>query len=206
VNKTMTIDTVEQASSMSLPIALDVHSVLLTDEQFYQLCRDNRDLRLELTAQGELIIMPPTGSLTGWRNAKIIYRLTAWAEIDGTGLSFDSSTGFKLPNGAKRSPDAAWIKLDRWEALNKKEQEGFAPICPDFVVELRSPDDSLSTLQEKMVEYIENGARLGWLIDPKAKRVYVYQPGQAVEMLENPETVSGDPVLPAFALGLKEIW
>ena len=202
----MTTETLEQDSLMSLPIALDMHSVLLTDEQFYQLCIDNRDLRLELTAQGELIIMPPTGSLTGYRNARIIYRLTAWAETDGTGMSFDSSTGFKLPNGAKRSPDAAWVRRERWEALNKKEQEGFAPICPDFVVELRSPDDSLSTLQEKMAEYIENGARLGWLLDPKAKRVYRYQPGQDVECLENPETVSGEPVLPAFVFSLKDIW
>ena len=162
----MTRETVEQALSMSLPIALDVHSVHLSDEQFYQLCRDNRDLRLELTAEGELIIMPPTGSLTGWRNAKINYRLTAWAEADGTGLTFDSSTGFTLPNGTKRSPDAAWIKRERWEALTEKEQEGFAPLCPDFVAELRSPDDSLSTLQDKMAEYVENGAKLGLLFDP----------------------------------------
>src|ERR1041384_2558535 len=131
----MTRETVEQVSAMTLPIALDLHSLHLSDEQFYQLCRNNRDLKLELTAEGELIIMPPTGSLTGWRNAKIIYRLTAWAETDGNGLTFDSSTGFTLPNGAKRSPDAAWIKRERWEALTDKEQQGFAPVCPDFVVE-----------------------------------------------------------------------
>jgi Uma2 family endonuclease len=191
---------------MSLPVALDVHSVHLSDEQFYQLCRNNRGLRLELTAEGELIIMPPTGSLTGWRNAKFNYRLTAWAEANGTGLTFDSSTGFTLPNGAKRSPDAAWIKRERWELLTEKEQEGIAPICPDFVAELRSADDSLSTLQDKMVEYIENGAQLGLLFDPKMRRVYLYRPGGAVEVLENPETISCDPILPGFILSLKDIW
>ncbi|MEW6212126.1 MAG: Uma2 family endonuclease [Acidobacteriota bacterium] len=191
---------------MSLPIALDIHSVHLTDAQFYQICADNKDLRLELTAQGELIIMPPTGSLTGWRNARINYYLTAWAEQDGTGLTFDSSTGFTLPNGAKRSPDAAWIKRERWESLTEKEQEGFAPLCPDFVMELRSPDDSLSTLQDKMVEYIENGAQLGWLFDPKARRVYIYRPGSDLELLDNTETISGESVLPGFVLRLKDIW
>lgn len=202
----MTRETVEQVSSLALPIALDLHSLHLSDEQFYQLCRNNRDLKLELTAEEELIIMPPTGSLTGWRNAKIIYRLTAWAEADGNGLTFDSSTGFTLPNGAKRSPDAAWIKRERWEALTDKEQQGFAPICPDFVVELRSPDDSLPALQVKMAEYIENGAQLGFLFDPKTRRVYVYRTGQPVETLENPETISGEPTLPGFILNLKDIW
>ncbi|MBI2876469.1 MAG: Uma2 family endonuclease, partial [Candidatus Tectomicrobia bacterium] len=159
-------------------VTLDVHSVGLSDEQFHRLCQNNRDLRIELTAQGELIIMPPTGSKTGWRNAKIIHRLTAWAEQDRSGLTFDSSTGFTLPNGAKRSPDAAWIRRERWEALTEEEQEGFAPICPDFVLELRSPADKLSMVQDKMHEYMENGAQLGWLIDPKERRVYVYRPGQ----------------------------
>jgi Uma2 family endonuclease len=202
----MTTDVLKQAPSASLPIAVDVHSLHLTDEQFYQLCRDNPDLRFELTAQGELIIMPPTGSLTGWRNANINHRLTAWAETDGSGLTFDSSTGFRLPNGAKRSPDAAWIRRDRWDALTEEEKEGFAPICPDFVMELRSPDDSLSSLQDKMTEYIENGAQLGWLLDPKTKRVYVYRPEKPVECLEQPESVSGDPILVGFVLKLKDIW
>ena len=202
----MTQERVEPFVSMSLPVALDVHSVQLSDRQFQRLCRDNRDLRFELTAKGELIIMPPTGALTGWRNAKLTYRLTAWAEADGTGVTFDSSTGFTLPNGAKRSPDASWIKCERWEALTEKERQGFAPLCPDFVVELRSPEDSLSALQEKMVEYQESGAQLGLLIDPKAKRVYVYRPEQTVEVLENPEAVSCEPLLPLFALSLKDIW
>jgi len=202
----MTTDVFEQVSPTSLPVAVDVHSLHLTDEQFLQLCRDNRDLRFELTAEGELIIMPPTGSMTGWRNADINHQLTTWAKSDGTGLTFDSSTGFRLPNGAKRSPDAAWIKRDRWDALTEREKEGFAPLCPDFVLELRSADNSLSSLQDKMVEYLDNGAQLGWLIDPKARRVYVCRPGQAVEWLEQPEAVSGDTVLPGFVLKLKDLW
>ena len=207
-----------------LPLALDVGSVGLTDEQFYRLCRDNRDLRIELTSQGEIIIMPPTGSTTGWRNSEINYHLTDWSKKDGAdklhpadklhgadklhprGLTFDSSTGFTLPNGARRSPDAAWIRRDRWDALTEDEQEGFAPLCPDFVLELRSSQDSLTTLQDKMVEYMENGAQLGWLIDPKNKHVYIYRPGQPVEHLDDPESVSGDPLLPGFVLNMKEIW
>src|ERR1044071_3616876 len=196
----MTTDVIEPISLTSLPVAVDVHSLHLTDEQFLQLCRDNRDLRFELTAEGELIIMPPTGSLTGWRNADINHQLTAWAKSDGTGLTFDSSTGFRLPNGAKRSPDAAWIRRDRWDALTEQEKEGFAPLCPDFVLELRSTDDSLSSLQDKLAEYIANGAQLGWLIDPKAKRVYIYRPNQPIECLDQPEAVSCDTVLPGFGL------
>ncbi|HJQ23274.1 MAG TPA: Uma2 family endonuclease [Blastocatellia bacterium] len=199
-------DIFEQVARTALPVAVDVHALQLTDAQFLQLCRDNRDLRFELTAEAALIIMPPTGSLTGWRNADINYQLTAWAKGDGTGLTFDSSTGFKLPNGAKRSPDAAWIKRDRWDVLTDQEKEGFAPICPDFVLELRSADDSLPALQDKMAEYLDNGAQLGWLIDPKDKRVYVYRPGQSVECLEQPEGVSGDAILPAFVFNLKGLW
>ena len=199
-------ETVEQTPPVSVPIALDMHSVGLSDEQFYNLCKDNRDLRLELTASGELIIMPPTGSLTGWRNADLNYQLTAWSKRDGTGLTFDSSTGFSLPNGAKRSPDASWIRTERWQALTEQQQEGLAPICPDFVIELRSPDDSIPKLQDKMVEYLDNGARLGWLIDPKTRRVYVFRPGLPVECLENPESVSGDPVLPGFVLKMNGVW
>jgi Uma2 family endonuclease len=187
-------------------VALDLHSVRLTDEQFYQLCQDNEDLRLELTAEGELIIMPPTGGTTGSRNSTINYQIAGWAIKDGTGLSFDSSTMFILPNGAKRSPDGSWVSRERWDALSQEERDKFAPLCPDFVLELRSPSDSLSFLQDKMDEYISNGAGLGFLLDPKAKRVYVYRPGQPVESLDNPRTVSGDPVLPGFVLDLKDIW
>ena len=186
-------------------VALDFHSVTLNDEQFYQLCRDNEGLRLELTADGELIIMAPTGGTTGSRNSRIIARLTVWAEKDGTGVSFDSSTMFNLPNGAKRSPDAAWITSQRWDSLTELEREAFVPLCPDFVVELRSPSDTFSFLQEKMREYIENGARLGLLIDPNAKQVYVYRPDQATECLTDPQDISCEPVLPGFVLSMKDI-
>lgn len=187
-------------------VALDLHSVRLTDEQFYQLCQDNDDLRLELTAEGELIIMPPTGGITGSRNATITYQITGWAIEDGTGLSFDSSTMFCLPNGAKRSPDAAWVSRERWDALTEEERESFVPLCPDFVLELRSATDSLSFLKDKMQEYIANGAQLGLLIDPKSKQAYVYRSNQPAECLDNPRLISGDPVLPGFALDLKDIW
>ena len=191
---------------LDYPVALDVHSVKLTDEQFYQLCQDNEDLRLELTAEGELIIMAPTGGTTGVRNATIGARLTVWAEVDGTGVSFDSSTMFCLPNGAKRSPDAAWVRREKWDALSEKERESFVPLCPDFVLELRSATDSLSALQEKMQEYMANGAQFGLLLDPRSKQAYVYRPNQTVERLDNPQTIAGDPVLPGFVLDLKDIW
>jgi Uma2 family endonuclease len=189
-----------------LPLRIDVRSINLGDDEFYRLCRDNRELRLELTAQGELLIMSPTGSETGRKNAKLNYRLVAWAVVDGTGECFDSSTGFTLPNGAKRSPDASWIRRERWEALSEEQREKFAPICPDFVVELRSPDDTLSALQEKMQEYIENGAELGLLLDPFDRAVYIYRPGEGVVHLEDPQSVDGDPVLRGFTLKLSDIW
>lgn len=187
-------------------LTLNLQSIELTDEQFYQLGRDNPDLRFELTAGRELVIMAPTGSKTGWRNSKITQRLANWAEEDSTGLSFDSSTGFSLPNGAKRSPDASWLKRERWDVFSPKQQEGFAPLCPDFVVELRSPDDRLPALQEKMEEYVENGAQLGWLIDPAEKCVYIYRPGQQPECLRDPATVTGDPILPGFVFKPSDIW
>ncbi|HJQ69282.1 MAG TPA: Uma2 family endonuclease [Blastocatellia bacterium] len=178
----------------------------LTDEDFYDFCQLNPDLRLECTAEGDLIIMPPTGAETGGRNFTLIVVFGNWVIVDGTGKGFDSSTIFKLPNGAHRSPDLAWVKLSRWQALTKKERRGFAPLCPDFVVELRSHTDSLSMLKEKMDEYIANGAQLGWLIDPIEKKVYVYRPGAQAECLDNPETLSGDPLLKGFTLALEPIW
>ena len=189
-----------------VPMKLNVQKAKLTDEQFLQLCQENRDLRLELTAQKELVIMPPTGTETGWRNNEISYALTAWAKADGAGLVFDSSTGFTLPNGAKRSPDASWVKGERWDALTAEQRAGFAPLCPDFVVELRSPTDDLVVLQEKLEEYLANDARLGWLIDPIDHRVYVYRPGQPVKVLDNPASLKGDPVLPGFVLAVDELW
>ena len=189
-----------------LPFKLSVRRVKLTEEQFALLCQENRDLRFELTAQQELVIMPPAGSETGWRNGRLTYRLTAWSDVDGTGLVFDSSAGFTLPNGAIRSPDASWVQRDRWNALAQEQREKFAPLCPDFVVELRSRTDRLADLQEKMQEYMDNGARLGWLLDPIDTRVSIYRPGQPVEMLENPDTLGGDPVLPGFVLPVHELW
>lgn len=193
---------------LSSPIVLLLPPELrMTDEQFFEFCQINRDLRIERNKLGEISIMPPTGSETGNRNFKIALQLGIWAEQDSTGICFDSSTGFKLLTGAERSPDASWIKLDRWNTLTPQQQQKFAPICPDFVVELRSPSDNLKPLQEKMVEYMqEPGIQLGWLIDRKHRKVYIYRPGLEVECLDNPETVSGDPVLPEFVLNMSKIW
>ncbi|MGH7999718.1 MAG: Uma2 family endonuclease [Brasilonema sp.] len=178
----------------------------LTDEQFFQLCQANRDLSFERTATGELIIMPPTGGETSNRNGRLNQQLFNWADADGTGIAFDSSGGFKLPNGADRSPDAAWVKLERWNTLTKEQQTRFLPLCPDFVVELLSPSDSLKVTQEKMEEYRDNGALLGWLINRKSRQVEIYRIGQEVEVLENPDRLSGEAVLPGFLLNLEAIW
>ncbi|MBX9254556.1 Uma2 family endonuclease [Desmonostoc muscorum CCALA 125] len=179
-------------------------TIELTDEQFFQLCQNNRDLRLERTAEGELIIMPPTGWESGNRNSRLTQRLGNWTDADGTGLAFDSSTGFKLLNGANRSPDASWVSRQRLEALNP-DPDRFLPMAPDFAVELRSASDSLKTVQEKMREYINNGVRLGWLIDPQNQRVEIYRPGQDVEILPSPTSLSGEDVLRGFVLDLAQI-
>ncbi|MFB2917709.1 MULTISPECIES: Uma2 family endonuclease [Aerosakkonema] len=179
----------------------------MTDEQFFEFCQINRDLRIERNKFGELIIMPPTGSETGNREGNVFGQLWVWSEQDGTGIAFSPSTGFKLSTGAERSPDASWIKLERWNALSSEEQQKFAPICPDFVIELRSPSDNLKPLQEKMAEYMrEPGVQLGWLIDRKQRKVYIYHPAREVECLDNPDRVSGDPVLPGFVLNMSKVW
>jgi Uma2 family endonuclease len=189
---------------LQLPQDLTLH---VTPAQFASLAAANRELRLERTATGELIVTPPTGSETGNRNLQLGYFLVRWIEEEGGhGLAFDSSSGFELPNGANRSPDVSWVCQERWDALTPEQRQGFAPLCPDFVVELRSASDRLKDLRAKMQEYLENGARLGWLIDPKHKRVEIYRPGQAVEMLENPIALSGEQVLPGFTLTLKRVW
>ncbi|AFY35076.1 Uma2 family endonuclease [Calothrix sp. PCC 7507] len=186
---------------------VNLKSVLeLTDEQFFNLCQVNRDLRFERTATGELIIMPPTGGETGNRNAGLTAQIWIWNEQNKLGIAFDSSTGFKLPNGADRSPDASWLQLERWNALTQEEKTKFLPLCPDFVVELLSPSDSLSATQEKMREYLDNGVRLGWLINRKSRQVEIYRPGQEVEVLNSPATLSGEDVLPGFVLKLEAIW
>ena len=187
---------------LSVPFRLKVEATRLTERQFVELCRENRDLRFELTADKELVIMAPTSSETGRQNNEIAYTLTAWAKREGSGLSFDSSTGFRLPNGAIRSPDAAWVRRERWQALSPEQRRGFAPLCPDFVLELRSPSDQLSALQDKMREYIDSGARLAWLLDPSQKRAYIYRPGRPVERRDDPPRLEGDPVLPGFVLRL----
>ena len=178
----------------------------LTDEQFFQLCQHNRDAKFERSASGELIIMPPTGGETGNREGRLGQQLFNWLDTDGTGIAFSSSTGFKLPNGADRSPDAAWLKLERWQSLTPEQQQRFVPLCPDFVVEILSPSDRLSTTQTKMNEYIENGVQLGWLINRKRQEVEIYRPNQAVEVLRSPDTLSGATVLPDFVLQLASIW
>jgi Uma2 family endonuclease len=178
----------------------------MTEEQFYEFCLANRDLRIERSASGEVIVMPPAFSDTGNRNFNIAAQLWNWSELDGTGLGFDSSAGFTLPNGATRSPDAAWIKLERWNALTEKQKASFAPICPDFVIELRSASDTVSSLQKKMEEYIANGTLLGWLIDRQNRQVYIYRPHREPEILNTPETISGDPELPGFELVMAKIW
>ena len=186
-------------------LVLNVQSVGLTDDQFLHLCSDNRDFRIEMSAQGELIIMPPPGSKTGKRNSIIIGRLWNWTEQDGTGDCFATDTGFTLPNGAKRGPDAAWISRERWNRIPEDQQEKLAPICPDFVIELRSPSDRLPDIQEKMGEYIANGARLGWLLDPFDNCAIIYRPGQAPERIEDPTVLRGDPILPGFEFDFREI-
>ena len=177
----------------------------LSDREFFQFCQLNQDWRIERPSAGILEIMPPTGGQSGRRNFILTGLFNAWVEQNDTGVGFDSSTGFSLPNGARRSPDLSWVERARWENLTQAEQEEFPPLCPDFVLELRFRSDALSALREKMQEYLANGARLGWLIDPLEKQVYIYRPPDRVEHLENPTSISGDPVLPGFVLDLRKI-
>ncbi|MCW6051738.1 Uma2 family endonuclease [Microcoleus sp. A2-C5] len=180
--------------------------VKLTDEQFFQLCQENENIRLERTAKGELIIMSPAGGETSNSNAGLTAQVWIWNEQNKLGKVFDSSGGFKLPNGANRAPDAAWVTLERWNALTSEQKKKFPPICPDFVVELMSPSDSLKETQDKMKEYRDNGARLGWLINRKSRQVEIYRQGAEVEVLSSPATLSGEDVLPGFVLSLESIW
>ena len=189
--------------------ALTVHmppSTQLTDKQFYELCRANAELRIERTANGELIFMPPTGGETGKWNAKLTACFVIWNEEANLGEVFDSSTCFKLPNGANRSPDAAWIKQERWDALTPEQKEKFPPIAPDFVLELMAPTDSLDMAQAKMQEYLNNGVKLGWLINRKKQQVEIYRPAQPVEILQAPPNLSGESILPEFILTLQWFW
>lgn len=176
-----------------------------SDDEFWQFCARHRELRIEMTSEGQMIIMLPVGGEGSSRNFNLTTEFGIWVKQDKTGIGFDSSGGFRLPNKAKRSPDAAWIKIERWNALNEQDRRKLVPLCPDFVVELRSYTDRLKKLQEKMEEYIANGTELGWLIDPKEKKVHIYRPGAAVEILDNPSEVSGEPLLKGFTLKLQGI-
>lgn len=181
-------------------------SFQMTDDEFFEFCRLNRDLRIERTAQGEILIMPPTGGMTGNRNARLTMQLVLWADSDGRGEVFDSSTGFRLPNGAERSPDLSWVRRSRLENLSEEEKKKFLPLCPDFVIELRSSTDRLTDLQQKMAEYIDNGAQLGWLIDPDQQRVHIYRPDAEVEILDQATEVTGELGVSTFTLDLGRIW
>ncbi|MCM0592582.1 MAG: Uma2 family endonuclease [Gloeotrichia echinulata IR180] len=188
-------------------LTLNLNSVIkLTKDQFYQLCAENPDLKLERNAQGELIIMPPTGGETGKSNSTINAQIWFWNDQNQLGEVFDSSTGFTLPSGADRSPDVSWVEKSRWDALTKEQKEKFIPLCPDFVIEIMSPNDSLKKTQMKMQEYIENGCRLGWLLNRKKQEVEIYRPGKDVELLKLPQTISGENVLPGFVLNMQKIW
>ncbi|MGB3533394.1 MAG: Uma2 family endonuclease [Microcoleaceae cyanobacterium] len=178
----------------------------ITDEQFYQLCRNNPEIKFERHRNGELVIMPPTGGETGNRNIEIAADFVIWNRQNKLGKLFDSSTCFKLPNGANRSPDIAWIKQERWDKLTPEEKEKFPPIAPDFVLELMSPSDNLKATQAKMREYIDNQVRLGWLIERKNRYVEIYRLGKRVEALNSPSLLLGEDVLPGFTLDLKVVW
>lgn len=187
---------------MTVLTTLNLDAIQLTDEQFYQLCQNNQELQFEQTAEGTLIIMAPVGGDSGSREASLIGRVWFWNEQAQLGVVFSSSTVFKLPNGAKRSPDVSWVQRDRWNTLTPEQQQKFPPIAPDFVIELRSATDELSPLQAKMQEYLENGVRLAWLINPQEQQVEIYRSNQSVDVRPLPAELSGEAVLPGFVLPL----
>ena len=195
------------ASLLEQPIVVHTRPAIdMDDEQFFRFCQINRDLQIERAAEGDILIMAPEGGSSGVGSSQLTTAFGVWAERDGTGRVFGSSTGFNLPNGATRSPDVAWVRNERLEALTDEEWKMFLPLCPDFVLELRSPSDSMQKLREKMEEYRDHGAELGWLLDPLSQQVHVYRPGAAAEVLENPTSVSGEPLLRGFALDVPRIW
>jgi Uma2 family endonuclease len=192
----------------SSPLVLQIPpSMQITDEQFFEFCQLNRDLRIERDQCGNISIMSLTNGKTGNRDEHIFSQLYAWSEQDGTGIAFDSSTRFKLSTSANRLPNASWMKLERWNTLSSKQKELFVPLFPNFIVEFRSLNENLQPIKEKMEEYMrEPGVQLGWLIDRQHRKVYIYRPGNSAECLDNPHTVSGDPVLPGFVLNMSKIW
>lgn len=195
---------------ISVPAPVVVHfepsKLLMNDEEFFRFCQLNPELRIERTSGGDILVIAPSGGKTGRRNARLTAAFVNWAEKDGSGQFFDSSTEFILPNGAGRAPDLSWIRNDRWFALTEKQQEQFPPLCPNFIVELRSPTDRLETLRAKMKEYAANGAELGWLIDPRERKVHIFRPGLEPEVLDNPQQVSGEPLLKGFVLDVQVLW
>jgi Uma2 family endonuclease len=198
---------VSEVVAVPEPIQLHTPSSLrISNDQLFEFCQANRDYRIERNAEGDILIMSPEAASSGSGNARLSRFFDEWAEKDGSGRVFGSSTGFILPNGAMRSPDIAWVSNARLQSISKKDWNNFLPICPDFVLELRSPSDRMRALQEKMQEYIENGAQLGWLLDAEEKAVHVYRPGKTPEILKNPTTVSGEPVLAKFSLEVRRVW
>jgi Uma2 family endonuclease len=191
-------------SFMGQPFSFYVGKI--SDEHFEEICRKNRDFKIEQTSEGELIIMPPTLPDTGWRNSDLNTDVNLWNRTSKSGIVFDSSTYFTLPNGARRSPDVTWIKREKWEQLTVEQRKKVSKIIPDFVIELRSSSDSLKSLQDKMQEYIENGVELGWLIDPQKRKVHIYRKDGKTEILDNPKIVSGEDVLQGFELKVSDIW
>ena len=191
----------EQALLVRMLPAID-----LTGERFFAFCQQNPDLRIERTAEGDIAVMAPTGGETSARNARLVAEVIRWADEEGSGVAFDSAVGFELPDGAVRSPDVSWVRRDRLARLSSGEKQRFLPLCPDFVIELCSPSDSLVAIERKMEEYRAHGTRLGWLIDPAHIRVTVYHRDGVVEQHDQPATIAGDPVLPGFVLSLSSIW
>jgi Uma2 family endonuclease len=186
------------------PLTIDLSKAGISDEQFYYICRQNEVLRFEMTAQGEMIVMSPVGGVSGFREADWITDIQIWNRQTQLGKVFSSSTIFRLPNGAKRSPDVAWVAASRWDALSREDQEKFPPIAPDFVIEIRSRTDDLKALQIKMQEYIDHGVRLGWLLNPQDQQVEIYGVGRSVEVRNLPTQLSGEAVLPGFTLEVLE--
>ena len=186
---------------------IELDSVIeMTDEQFFQLCQKNKEIRFERNAKGDLIIVPLMGGETGIINAEICGNLGMWNRQTKLGVCFNSSVGYQLPNGANRSPSCSWIPIEKWNNLTPEQREKFLPFCPDFLIELMSPSDSLSDTRKKMKEYLKNGMQLGWLINPKNRQVEIYRAGKDVEILDSPKTLSGEDVLPGFILDMTTIW
>ena len=194
-----------QLAELPFPIRLRPQ-VPMTDDELLRFCAANDGLRVEREANGEILVMTPAGNRTGRKNTAIIRILDTWAESDGRGYAFDSNTGFTLPDGSMRCPDAAWVRSARWDALSEQDKDRFSPLCPDFIIELRSPSDSLPELETKMQQWIANGAQLAWLIDPIEQAVSIYRPGQPPELLAHPTSVQGDGPMAGFELVMERIW